>query len=128
MDRNIPVNASEDEVKVFRSTIDECFDYVINSLTEIINNNHLPDKIMNEAEELGRITQGIAMAIKAEVMVTAASPLFNGNADYKGYTDSRGIELFNPNKSEQAKKQRWIDAAEACRQAIDFLKAQGHDL
>ena len=33
MDRNIPVNASEDEVKVFRSTIDECFDYVINSLT-----------------------------------------------------------------------------------------------
>ena len=79
---------------------------------------------MNEAEELGRITQGIAMAIKAEVMVTAASPLFNGNADYKGYTDSRGIELFNPNKSEQAKKQRWIDAAEACRQAIDFLKAQ----
>ena len=128
MDRNIPVNASEDEVKVFRSTIDECFDYVINSLTEIINSNHLPDKIMNEAEELGRITQGIAMAIKAEVMVTAASPLFNGNADYKGYTDSRGIELFNPNKSEQAKKQRWIDAAEACRQAIDFLKAQGHDL
>lgn len=128
MDRNIPVNASEDEVKVFRSTIDECFDYVINSLTEIINSNHLPDKIMNEAEELGRITQGIAMAIKAEVMVTAASPLFNGNADYKGYTDSRGIELFNPNKSEQAKKQRWIDAAEACRQAIDFLKAQGYDL
>ena len=42
------------------------------------------DRIMNEAEELGRITQGIAMAIKAEVMVTAASPLFNGNADYKG--------------------------------------------
>ena len=56
---------------------------------------------MNEAEELGRITQGIAMAIRAEVMVTAASPLFNGNADYKGYTDSRGIEtliLTNRNK------------------------------
>lgn len=128
MDQNIPVNAGEEEVKVFRNTIDECFDYVINTLTEIIDSNHLPDKIMNEAEELGRITQGIAMAIRAEVMVTAASPLFNGNADYKGYTDSRGIEIFNPNKSEQDKKQRWIDAAEACKQAIEFLKAQGHDL
>lgn len=128
MDQNIPVNAGEEEVKVFRNTIDECFDYVINTLTEIIDSNHLPDKIMNEAEELGRITQGIAMAIRAEVMVTAASPLFNGSADYKGYTDSRGIEIFNPNKSEQDKKQRWIDAAEACKQAIEFLKAQGHDL
>ena len=74
MDQNIPVNAGEEEVKVFRNTIDECFDYVINTLTEIIDSNHLPDKIMNEAEELGRITQGIAMAIRAEVMVTAASP------------------------------------------------------
>lgn len=128
MDKNIPVNADESEVKMFRNTIDECFDYVINTLTEIIDSHYLPDKITNEAQELGRITQGIAMAIKAEVMVTAASPLFNGNTDYKGFVDSRGIELFNPNKSEEEKKRRWTDATEACRQAIDFLIAQGHDL
>ena len=44
MDQNIPVNAGEEEVKVFRNTIDECFDYVIYTLTEIIDSNHLPER------------------------------------------------------------------------------------
>lgn len=128
MDKNIPVNAGEDQVKVFRNTLDECFDYILKTLTEVIESNHLPEKITNEAEELGRITHGIVMAIKAEVMVTAASPLFNGNTDYKGYTDSRGIEIFCPNKSDEEKLKRWEDAAEACKQAIDFLHLQRHEL
>lgn len=128
MDKNIPVNSKEEEVKVFRNTIDECFDYVLQTLDEVIESGHLPEKITNEAEELGRITQGIALAIRAEAAVTAASPLFNGNTDYRGYVDSRGIEIFNPGKAEADKKQRWTDAADACRQAIDFLHAQGHQL
>ena len=56
---------------------------------------------MNEAEELGRITQGIAMAIRAEVMVTAASPLFNGNAVIKDIPIQgalRSLILTNRNK------------------------------
>lgn len=127
-DKNVPVNAGEAEVKSFRDPLDDCFNYVINLLTEVIDSKCLPEKITNEAEELGRITQGIAMAIKAEVMVTAASPLFNGNTDYKGYKDNRGIEIFCPNKTETEKKQRWTDAAEACKQAIDFLHEQGYKL
>lgn len=128
MDVNIPVNASESEVKVFRNTLDECFDYVVNTLDEIIESHYLPDKITNEAEELGRITQGIALAVKAEVLVTAASPLFNGNMDYANFKDSRGIEIFCPNKSNEEKLQRWADAAQACKEAIDFLHEQGYKL
>jgi len=38
--------------------------------------------ITNTASELGRITQPIALSLKARLLVTAASPLFNGNPDF----------------------------------------------
>lgn len=128
LDKNISVNSSIEDVRVYRNTIDECFDYVLNSLDEIIASNALPEKIENEAEQLGRITLGIVKAVKAEVAVTAASPLYNGNADYTGLVDNRGVEIFNPGKSDQDKKQRWIDAAKACEEAIDYLHSKGHEL
>lgn len=128
MDKNTSVDADAEEVKTHRATLDECFAYVVKQLDEVIDSRHLPDKITNEAEELGRITQGIALSIKAEMLLTAASPLFNGNTDYRGYTDNRGVEIFCPNKTDEEKKQRWVDAAEACRLAIDFLHEQGHRL
>lgn len=128
MDQDIPANAGEEEVKVFRNTIDECFDYVVNTLAEIIDSNYLPDKIMNGAGELGRITRGIAVAIRTEVTVTTASLLLNGNADCREYTDSRDIKIFNPSKSEQDRKQRRMDAAEVCKRVIESLETQEHDL
>ncbi|MGV8091075.1 MAG: RagB/SusD family nutrient uptake outer membrane protein [Mangrovibacterium sp.] len=124
-DKNLSVNAGMEQVKVYRNTLDECFDYIVNKLDSVIALNHLPDKIENEAEELGRITQGIALAVKAQVLVTAASPLFNGNTDYKGLADGRGIEIFSPDKTDEQKKQRWEEATKACREAIDFLASQG---
>lgn len=127
-DTNVPVNADSEKVRPHRNTLDECFEYVITLMDEIIESKALPLSIENQAQELGRISHGIVMAIKAEVLVTAASPLFNGNLDYKGYTDNRGIEIFNPEKTEDQKMQRWVDAEKACEEAIAFLKEQGHDL
>lgn len=127
-DKNISVNANINEVKQYRNTLDECFDYIVGLLDEIINSNHLPDKIENEAEELGRITKAIAMAIKADVLMNAASPLFNANTYYVGLKDDQGVEIFNPNKTEEEKKQRWRDARDACREAIDFAHSLGAGL
>ncbi len=118
---NIPANGSKESFKVYRDPLDDCFQYIVNLLDTIINSHALPDKIMNEAQELGRITQGIAMATKAEVLVTAASPLFNGNTDYRNLRDNRGIEIFCPEKTEAEKLKRWEDAVTACQEAIDFL-------
>jgi hypothetical protein len=51
----------------------------------------LPGKITSAATELGRRYQGCgALAIKARVLVTAASPLFNGNSDFAGLKGKDG--------------------------------------
>lgn len=125
---NISVDAPTDETKVYRNTLDECFEYIISLLDEVIDNPYMLDKIENETEELGRVSKAVVYAMKAEIMMTAASPLFNGNTDYLGFTDNRGVEIFNPQKSEAEKLKKWEDAAEACRQAIEFCKGVGYDL
>ena len=83
MDRYVPVSSSTEEMHPYRETLDSCFNYVTETLDKVIANPDVPAKIENEAEELGRVTVGMAKALKAKVLVTAASPLFNGNMDYE---------------------------------------------
>lgn len=128
MDKYVPTNSSTEEMHPYRETLDSCFNYVTNTLDKVINNPDVPAKIDNEAEEMGRITIGIAKALKAKVMITAASPLFNGNTDYSGIVDNRGVKIFNPDKTAEQKLQKWADAAAACKDAIDYLEAQGFGL
>lgn len=112
----------EEDLEVYRNTKDECAEYIVGLLDKAIEGGGLPDNIVGaEVAELGRITKGIAMAVKAKVMVTLASDFFNGNRDYESMTDNRGVQLF----SSEYDKQRWVDAAKACKEAIDFLGAQG---
>jgi hypothetical protein len=131
-DKNISVAASEEEVKVYRNTLDECFDYMLSKLTEIIAGEDglglMEDYGGQENRVAGRVNKGIAMMLKAQVAVTAASPLFNGNSMYRGVTDSRGVEIFCPSKPAEARLQRWTYAAQACGEAYEFLTAKGHRL
>ncbi|WP_127130326.1 RagB/SusD family nutrient uptake outer membrane protein [Pseudoflavitalea rhizosphaerae] len=117
---NIPISASVEEVKVKRMPVDSCVDYVIQLLDESIP--VLPDIIQNEASELGRITKTIAMTLKADVLVTAASPLFNGNPDYASFKDNDEVNLFPATYSQE----KWAKAAAACKAAIDQAHGAGH--
>lgn len=119
---NLPVSASPEEVRIPRSPVDECFDYVVQLLDEALPD--LPDRIEFEVSELGRITKAINLSLKAKVLVTAASPLFNGNPDYKGFTNKDGTPLFNTTPDET----KWEKAAAACKVAIDFCDSLGHEL
>jgi len=121
-DVSLPVSAQTDAIKVYRDPVDSCFNYVVNLLDKAILD--LPPIIQNAAIELGRITKPIAMAIKAEVLVTAASPLFNGNPNYASMVDNTGKHLFN-SEYDAAK---WQRAAIACKQAIDQCHAAGIQL
>lgn len=127
-DKNLSVGVSIEESKVYRNTLDECFDYIRDLLDEVIDNDFVPEEITNEVEELGRITKGIAMSLKAYVLVIRASPLFNGNTDYIDIKDNRGVAIFNPEKTDTEKLERWVEAADACKEAIDFVEALGHSL
>ncbi|PST83920.1 RagB/SusD family nutrient uptake outer membrane protein [Pedobacter yulinensis] len=119
---NVPVNAGVEEVYPLRSPVDDCVNYMTALLDEAIPN--LPEQIDNEVNELGRVTKAIALAVKAELLVTAASPLFNGNADYTGFRDPEGNALFNPVYDEK----KWVRARDAAKAALEFAESKGHKL
>jgi len=122
IDKSLPVSAQTNEIKAYRDPVDSCFNYVVRLLNKAIVD--LPPVIQNAGTELGRITKPIAMAIKAEVLITAASPLFNGNPNYASLTDNTGRHLF-PASFDPLK---WEKAATACKEAIDQCQAVGIQL
>ncbi|MGV8091108.1 MAG: RagB/SusD family nutrient uptake outer membrane protein [Mangrovibacterium sp.] len=119
---NFPLSASPEEIKVFREPVDECIDYIVELINEAVP--YLPLNIINATEEAGRITQPIALAVKAKALVWDASPLFNGNPDYAGWVDSRGKQLVSSAPS----KEKWERAVVALRNAIDTCHLAGHRL
>ena len=118
VDKNLPVEASPEEVRVKRQPVDTVVNYINGLLDQAIPD--LPVSIDNPARELGRVTRPAAMAIKAELLMTAASPLFNGNPDYTTFKDKQGTLFFSPYDAS-----KWEKAALACKQAIDQCEAIG---
>lgn len=119
---NLAINASVEEVKVRRDPVDEGFSYIVELLDEATPN--LPPQITSESSELGRITQPIALGVKAYVLTTAASPLFNGNQDFSNFTDHQGEQLFNPSFDPA----KWEKARDAAKEAVEAAEAAGHRL
>lgn len=117
---NLPINASEEEMMVERLPVDEVFEYIYRLIDEAVP--FLPDKILNIASEMGRLTQPAALAMKAKIAVTAASPLFNGNS-YPSFNNSMGQPFFSEYDHE-----KWAEAIDACKLAIDACHAAGHGL
>ncbi|MCU7695323.1 RagB/SusD family nutrient uptake outer membrane protein [Haoranjiania flava] len=91
---NLEVSADPESMKVSRMPLDSAFNYIEQLIDEAAVD--LPDRVADDNAELGRITRPIALAMKAKIMVYAASPLFNGNKDYSGFKNDEGQELFNP--------------------------------
>ena len=63
------------------------------------------------------MTLPIALMIKAQTLVYAASPLFNCNQEQAGLKNRDGKLLFPQDESK--KTQKWQRAKEACRQAVE---------
>src|SRR5699024_7969184 len=78
----------------------------------------------NERKDLGRISKSIVYAIKAKVLLTAASPLFNGNNDYNGFQNTNGANPFNVKEDPT----KWDRAARAAKEAVEFLEGQNYSL
>ncbi|MCW9705968.1 RagB/SusD family nutrient uptake outer membrane protein [Fodinibius salsisoli] len=119
---NISVSESTEGVRVTREPVDEVFSYIVQLLDKAITD--LPDEITNQEANLGRITKTIAYGIKAKVLVTAASPLFNGNQDYAGFANKDGEIMFN----QEYDPAKWDSALVATQEAIDFAEQMGHSL
>src|SRR5690606_34797106 len=84
----------------------------------------LPMVIPDVTNEMGRITIPIAAAVKAKVLVTEASPFFNGNADYADFRDNLDRQLF----SQDYDPEKWKMASDACLEAIQLCHELGMSL
>jgi hypothetical protein len=122
IDESLPIDATIDQVRVSRQPVDDCFNFVVSLLDESAEN--LPLEITDPVSALGRITQPIALALKAKVLTFHASPLFNGNTDLAALANNDGTQLFNQVYDET----RWATAATACKAAIDLCESLGFKL
>lgn len=120
-DSNLPIDADIEDIHKFRSPADECVTYIADLFLEASAN--LPLYIADIQNELGRATKGASLALRAKVLATGASPLFNGNSEYANVIDSKGVKLFSEYDAD-----KWRVAAEACKMAVDTIEASGVQL
>jgi hypothetical protein len=119
IDKNIDIDAPTSDMMVKRAPFDECVNYIVGLIDEAVPS--LPVVIGDRANELGRMTQPIALSIKAKLLVLAASPLFNGNPDYSRLVNKDGTALVNTTFD----KTKWDRAALAAKAAIDVCEQAG---
>ena len=115
------VNESTQGVRVYREKVDDCFQYIIDLMDEVIDSKALPLILTNPTTELGRFTLPVAYMMKAKVLLYWASPLFNGNTDYNSFLDHNGEPFFN----QVYDPSRWTMAAETCKKAIEICESAG---
>lgn len=119
VDVNMPINTPIEKLKVKRQPVDSVVNYIVRLLDDAAPK--LPITVLSPSTQNGHITRPAALAIKARVLTYAASPLYNGNADYANFKDKDGTLLFNPTFSVD----KWKRAAEAGKEAIAVCKEAG---
>lgn len=123
VDVNLPISAGVDEVQVYREPVDEVVKYITNLMEEAAIDLPKAAEVI-EGTEAGRVDKLVALSMRAEVFIFAASPLFNGNTDYANMVDNRGKQLF----TQTFDVNKWKVAADACKLAIDACKLQNKAL
>lgn len=119
--QNIDANAAISTMQVPRSPIDDCFNATVELLDSAIN--LLPEQSGLGSDYLCFYSKEGAATLKAMVLLYAASPLFNGNAQFANFTNKNGVKLFPAYD-----KEKWHKAAEAAAEAIAMAKKTGHQL
>lgn len=115
-DREYPLDAPNELAYPKRRPYDECVTWITKRLDEA--SGQLP----LAPEALGRPSKAVAKAIKARMLLYAASPLFNGNSEYYPDFKNKDGELL---MSQQYDKEKWKLAMDAAEEAIDIAKQAG---
>ena len=116
----VDVNAPQEELMRGQRSFDETIDWVDQQLTEL--SKKLPAKW--DEPRFGRATSIMCLAVRARMLLFAASPLVNGNPMYKGITNYDGKERFNSTYDAT----KWTRATKACKELIDAAHTAGHSL
>lgn len=105
------------DVKIPRASLQETLDYIIGLCDEAYT--VLPDSYPANME--GRLTKGVALAIKAEALLYAARPLFNNGTPYMSLGSNNKLICFGAYD-----KQRWQAAVDASLAVIQWAEANGY--
>ena len=118
----------DDDFQLARNTWKECVDYILaemDAAKDMVPEKHIvPSSGADDLTQTGRITKLIVEAVKSQVLLYDASPLFNGNADYAEFKNTDGKQLMNLTPDPQ----KWALAATAAKAAIDHAVANGRKL
>ncbi|MBE9601716.1 RagB/SusD family nutrient uptake outer membrane protein [Pedobacter sp. MC2016-24] len=118
-DEGIDYTKEYDEIAQARNTYAECADYISNELVEAAKG--LP--LQNGVQQLARPTRGAALALRAKVLLYAASPLANGKAPGEVaalMVNKDKKPLLSPTYDES----KWARAAAAAKDVIDLGQYQ----
>lgn len=112
------VYTPNDIIDLPRNSYEECVNYIISELDAITND--LPATY--DSQNYGRITSVACKALKSRVLLTAASPLFNGGNIGKTPEQKKvvGYDAFDAT--------RWTKAAVAAKEALDLAQANSYGL
>lgn len=97
-----------DDLQLARSTFRECVDYIVDecdAIADLVRTEPL------DGPNWGRISKGAVLALKAKLLLYAASPLFNGDAADAG-NELAGYPEYDP--------ARWQAAATAAKDVMDL--------
>ncbi|GGG91500.1 MULTISPECIES: RagB/SusD family nutrient uptake outer membrane protein [Pedobacter] len=102
----------DDIIDIPRNNFEDCINYIVSEC-----NAAAADLPLDQLDQdYGRITKGMCLALKSRVLLTAASPLFNGG----GIVKTGAIASIIAYPSYDAT--RWAKAAQAAKDVIDMNK------
>lgn len=122
VDENIPVNVPVTEMRQPRVHVDTCIQEIVRLLDEAIVD--LLPAAEKDASRQGYFCKEAALMLKAQALVLAASPLFNGNEYYSNFVGKDGEPLCSTTYDPE----KWRIAAEAIDEAVRVCESYGRDL
>ena len=120
--QNMPVDLPVKDFLLPRQHVDTCFKEIINLLDESME--YVPKHSQRISNYGHTFSLEAVYALKAKVLLYAASPLFNGNAFYSDFKNKDGELLFNSTYD----RNKWLLAAEAADKAAEMCEEGGRAL
>lgn len=109
----------EDDIKIPRATLQGLLDHVTGLCDEALP--ILPDDYTNINK--GRVTKGVALAIKAEIYMYAARPLFNTATPYMDMGANNNLICFGA-----VNPQLWQKAIDASNEVLAWASQHGYGI
>lgn len=115
------ISADADFSKYKRTPLTDCINFVVSECDKALP---FLDANITEDRNYGKVTKSAALALKARMLLYAASPLWNGDPDFASVKDKDGVSLFPTQYDATLWKKAWT----AAKDCIDQSEAAGYGL